>query len=94
MVIGEDEFYATNDHYFGFSSKLVRFLETFSMLRLGSIVYCKESHCEMATNNEIGFPNGIHRSVVLEQAEKLFPSAYLCFTSSLDGQLTAKKNSW
>jgi len=32
VVLDEDEFYATNDHYFGFASKLVRFFETFSLV--------------------------------------------------------------
>ena len=35
-----------------------------SMARLGSIVYCKNDHCEIATGNEIGFPNGILRFVM------------------------------
>ena len=36
-----------------------------SMTRLGSIVYCKNDHCEIATGNEMGFPNGILRPVML-----------------------------
>ena len=32
VVLDEDEFYATNDHYFGFMSKLVRFFETLSLV--------------------------------------------------------------
>ena len=58
-LLGEDEFYATNDHYFSFRFKLLRAIETFTMMRLGSIIYCKDEYCEQKTAKNMHFPNGI-----------------------------------
>lgn len=58
-LLAEDEFYATNDHYFSFRYKLLRAIETFTMMRLGSIIHCKSGHCEQKTAKNMHFPNGI-----------------------------------
>ena len=63
-LLSEDEFFATNDHYFSFKSKLLRALETFTFLRLGSVIYCKGNTCSQRTSKSLHFPNGIQKMTV------------------------------
>ena len=62
-VISEDEFFATNDHFFSFKWKIMRALETFSFLRFGSVIYCNGENCQQRTSKSLHFPNGIQKIV-------------------------------
>ena len=59
VVITEDEFFATNDFYSTHDTPIIRFLEVHLMIRLGSVAYCIEEHCEIKTPFNLAMPNGI-----------------------------------
>merc|ERR1712130_59516 len=58
-LVAEDEFYATNDHYFSLKNQLLRSIETYSVVKLGSLVHCKGGKCSIISSYSLAMPNGI-----------------------------------
>ena len=58
-VISEDKFYATNDHFFGLNNRFMRIVETYTLIRIGSVAYCEKDNCRIVTPYHLAMPNGI-----------------------------------
>ena len=81
-MISEDEFYFTNDQYFGIKNYFLRWLEYRFLLRFGSIGYCKHQKCQLATNLNLGYPNGLTVRIVDRENDEMVNKRQLLVTES------------
>ena len=81
-MISEDEFYFLNDQYFGVKNYFLRWLEYRFMLRLGSVGYCKHQKCQLATDCNLGYPNGLTVRTVDRENGELVNKRQLLVTES------------
>jgi len=64
-VVGEDEYYFTNDSAFPHRAPFwIRFVELMLPVNAGSIGYCKGGECRLLTDKNYALPNGIQHRVV------------------------------
>lgn len=101
VLVAEDEFFATNDFYTTHDYPILRAVEMFSMIRLGSVAFCKGVQCSIKSSYNLQMPNGITARDVInpETSEsehellvvQAFDTAIVVFDIGANGDLTFKR---
>jgi len=83
VAIGNDQFFATNDHFFQADYPKMRSLELTLLLKLGSVAYCNGDECEIKTHYNYQMPNGITVRTVYDREAKVEKLELLvCFATT------------